>query len=64
MRAAWSALSEQDRSLWFDDELTAGLELVASLTPTEGYAEELRLQALIAGEHARASDRGGHRLVG
>jgi RNA polymerase sigma-70 factor (ECF subfamily) len=47
-------LVDQDRSLWADDELSAGIELVASLTPTEGYAEELRLQSLIACEHARA----------
>jgi len=49
------SLSDQDRSLWFDDELSAGMELVASLTSTEGYAEELRLQGLIACEHVRAS---------
>lgn len=47
-------LSDQDRSLWFGDELSAGMELVASLTPTEGYAEELRLQGMISYEHARA----------
>lgn len=48
-------LSEQDRSLWFESELTAGMDLVADLVSTEGYAEELRLQSLIACEHARAS---------
>lgn len=32
-----------------------GLGLAAGLQPGEGYAEELRLQALIAAEHARAS---------
>ena len=47
-------LVDQDRSLWSDDELSRGMGLVASLTPTEGYAEELRLQSLIAREHARA----------
>jgi RNA polymerase sigma-70 factor (ECF subfamily) len=47
-------LADQDRSLWHHDEIKAGLELVAGLRPGEGYAEELRLQALIAAEHARA----------
>ena len=47
-------LVDQDRSLWSHDELSTGMGLVASLTPTEGYAEELRLQSLIACEHARA----------
>jgi RNA polymerase sigma-70 factor (ECF subfamily) len=47
-------LRDQDRSLWFADELSVGMDLVASLTPAGGYAEELRLQGLIACEHARA----------
>lgn len=47
-------LAAQDRSLWHPDEIRAGLGLVGGLPPTEGYAEELRLQALIAAEHARA----------
>ncbi|MBX3071711.1 MAG: hypothetical protein KF883_14490 [Thermomicrobiales bacterium] len=47
-------LADQDRSLWRRDEIRTGLDLVASLVPTEGYAEELRLQALIAAEHAIA----------
>jgi len=47
-------LAEQDRALWRADELRAGLELVDGLQPDEGYAEELRLQALIAAAHARA----------
>ncbi len=47
-------LADQDRSLWHPDELRAGLRLVEGLQPDEGYAEELRLQALIAAEHARA----------
>ncbi|MEZ5248690.1 MAG: sigma factor [Ilumatobacteraceae bacterium] len=33
----------------------ARLELVATLPPSTGYAEEVRLQALLAAEHARAS---------
>jgi RNA polymerase sigma-70 factor, ECF subfamily len=47
-------LGEQDRSMWHHDEIRAGLELTAGLQPEEGFAEELRLQALIAAEHARA----------
>lgn len=45
-------LDNQDRSLWRHDELRVGLSLVAGLPPGEGYAEELRLQGLIAAEHA------------
>ncbi|MFN0027951.1 MAG: RNA polymerase sigma factor [Acidimicrobiales bacterium] len=48
-------LADQDRALWHRDELHAGLVLGESLAPTDGYAEELRLQALIAVEHARAT---------
>ena len=47
-------LAEQDRSSWHHDEIAAGLRLVDALPPTVGYAEELRLQAVIAAEHARA----------
>ena len=47
-------LAHQDRSLWHQDEIRAGLELVAGLQPDEGYADELRLQARIAAEHAGA----------
>jgi RNA polymerase sigma-70 factor (ECF subfamily) len=47
-------LADQDRSMWHHDEIRAGLGLAARLQPAEGYAEELRLQALIASEHARA----------
>jgi len=47
-------LADQDRSMWHDDEIRIGLGLAAGLRPDEGFAEELRLQALIAGEHARA----------
>jgi RNA polymerase sigma-70 factor (ECF subfamily) len=48
-------LADQDRSRWRDDEIAAGLALVANLQPDQGYAEELRVQALIAAEHARAA---------
>lgn len=47
-------LADQDRSMWHQDEMRTGLAFVAGLQPDEGYAEELRLQALIAAEHARA----------
>lgn len=47
-------LADQDRNLWFDDEVKAGATLAAGLNPTAGYAEELRLQCLIAYEHGRA----------
>ncbi len=47
-------LADQDRSTWHRDEIEAGLTLVAALEPGSGYAEELRLQALIAAEHGRA----------
>jgi RNA polymerase sigma-70 factor (ECF subfamily) len=48
-------LADQDRSLWHNDEIRVGLGLVTGLEPGEGFAEELRLQGLIAAEHARAS---------
>ena len=51
-------LAEQDRSLWHADELHVGLDLADALHPDQGYAEELRLQALIAAEHARAATAG------
>lgn len=47
-------LAEQNRAAWHGGEIRAGLALVAGVAPTRGYAEELRLQALIAAEHARA----------
>jgi RNA polymerase sigma-70 factor, ECF subfamily len=47
-------LDEQDRGFWHHDELERGARLVVSLLPSGGYVEELRLQGLIAMEHARA----------
>ncbi|MFN3220031.1 MAG: RNA polymerase sigma factor [Acidimicrobiales bacterium] len=47
-------LADQDRSLWRHDEIRAGLGLIATLPADVGYAEELRLQGLIAAEHSRA----------
>lgn len=51
-------LSEQDRALWHRDEIEAALTLTRALRPGTGYAEELRLQALIAAEHACAPSAG------
>jgi RNA polymerase sigma-70 factor, ECF subfamily len=47
-------LAEQDRSLWRRSEIDAGVRLLDALPPSIGYAEELRLQALAAREHAVA----------
>ena len=47
-------LADQDRSTWHHDEIRGALSLIASLPPGQGYAEELRLQALIAAEHVTA----------
>ncbi len=51
-------LADQDRALWRHDEIRRGLELAGPLEPGDGYAEELRLQTLIAAEHARAPAAG------
>ncbi len=48
------ALADQDRSMWHHEEIRTGLALLEGLQPTDGYAEELRLQALVAAEHTRA----------
>ncbi|MEZ5227928.1 MAG: DUF6596 domain-containing protein [Acidimicrobiales bacterium] len=48
-------LADQDRGVWHHDEIEVGLGLVDALAPTEGYAEQLRLQSLIAAEHARST---------
>lgn len=47
-------LGDQDRSSWRTDEIRTGLDLVDSLAAGSGYAEELRLQAVIAAAHVRA----------
>ena len=47
-------LADQDRKRWHHDEIAVGLDLLMALRPTEGYAEELRLQALIAALHDAA----------
>lgn len=48
-------LADQDRGRWHHDEIRTGLHLLETLAPGGGYAEELRLQARIAAEHARAT---------
>lgn len=48
-------LADQDRSAWHHGEIRTARTLLDGLPPDEGYAEELRLQALIAAEHAHAA---------
>lgn len=48
-------LAAQDRSAWHHDEITRALGLLADVPESSGYAEELRLQALIASRHAVAT---------
>ncbi len=45
-------LAMQDRSLWHHHEIALALRVVQAIEPGNGYAEELRLQALIAAQHA------------
>ncbi|WP_136517424.1 MULTISPECIES: RNA polymerase sigma factor [Cellulomonas] len=47
-------LPDQDRSRWHADEIAEGLALVRALPPLDGLAEDHRLQALVAAEHAAA----------
>lgn len=47
-------LPDQDRSRWDTADIAAGLAVLAGLAPTTGQAEEYRVQALIAAEHATA----------
>ncbi|MFT4295903.1 MAG: sigma factor [Micropruina sp.] len=48
-------LADQDRTRWRGAEIAAGLRRLTRLQPTDGYPEELRLQALIAAFHATAA---------
>lgn len=48
-------LGEQDRSLWHRDEIATGLAVLDTVDATDGYAEQLRLEARIAAEHCRAA---------
>ncbi|WP_166376050.1 RNA polymerase sigma factor [Aeromicrobium phragmitis] len=47
-------LAEQDRRRWRHDEIARAMERLLALGPSAGFAEELRLQALIAAVHAVA----------
>jgi RNA polymerase sigma-70 factor (ECF subfamily) len=47
-------LGEQDRGLWRQAEIEAAVRLLDTIPTSAGYAEELRLQALAAREHAVA----------
>lgn len=47
-------LPDQDRSRWHRDDVAEAVEVLRGLPPASGLAEEYRLQALIAAEHATA----------
>lgn len=47
-------LADQDRDRWRHDEIDAALRRITAVTPTDGLAEELRLQALVAAFHDTA----------
>ncbi|MBD7919814.1 RNA polymerase subunit sigma-24 [Cellulomonas sp. Sa3CUA2] len=47
-------LPDQDRSRWHREDVAEGLALLAGLSPLDGLAEDHRLQALAAAEHATA----------
>ena len=47
-------LAEQDRSRWHHDEIAVADRLLGTIPPCSGYADELRLQAAAAREHAVA----------
>jgi RNA polymerase sigma-70 factor (ECF subfamily) len=49
-------LAQQNRARWRTDETEAALKRLTALPPTDGYAEELRLQALIAAFHNTAAE--------
>lgn len=49
-------LEEQDRSLWHANEIAAALRRYTALSPSVGYAEELRAYATIAAVHSLAPD--------
>lgn len=48
-------LPDQERSRWHTDEVDAGLAVLGTVEPSVGLAEEYRLQALVAAEHATAT---------
>lgn len=47
-------LPDQDRALWHRADIVEGVALLKGLAPGTGQAEEYRLQALVAAEHATA----------
>ncbi len=47
-------LPDQDRSLWYHDEIGQGGMFISGLPKSAGYTEQLRLQGMIALEHGRA----------
>ena len=47
-------LPDQDRARWHADEIADGVAVLRELGPATGLAEEYRLQALVAAEHATA----------
>lgn len=47
-------LADQDRSRWHGEEIASAVERLQQSPPTTGYAEELRLQVVIAACHALA----------
>ena len=47
-------LADQDRTLWHHSEIAVAVDLLASTPQCSGFAEELRLQAAAAREHAVA----------
>lgn len=49
-------LADQDRSRWPQEEISSAVERLQRTPPVTGYAEELRLQAVIAACHALAPD--------
>jgi RNA polymerase sigma-70 factor (ECF subfamily) len=57
-------LADQDRSRWHADEIGEGVTLLTTLGPdvsTSRLAEDYRLQALVAAEHATAASPGATR---
>jgi len=47
-------LPDQDRSRWHNEDIAEGVALLTALPPLDGLAEDHRLQALAAAEHATA----------
>lgn len=48
-------LPDQDRTRWHHDEIAQAVDLLGTVPPGDGRAEEYRLQALAAAEHATAA---------